>query len=128
MEFSAKDSQDDPDKVVQPGDHLVFNLPGWLHTISNAVDLTNATDDVVLKCENAADAHAVTCVFTDFAETNSQDVGGRYTMLVYGVADTKIIPRSFNIGSATVNVPSILDEDVIDKGVLPRSRIRTSPR
>ena len=117
--FNAEAFQDDPEKAVQPGDYLVFNLPGWLHTVSDAVDLTNATDDVVLECENADDEHAVTCVFTDFVEKNSQDVGGRYTMLVYGVADTKIIPRSFDIGSATVSVTSILDEDVIDKGVLP---------
>ncbi|MCK7643220.1 DUF5979 domain-containing protein [Corynebacterium sp. CCM 8835] len=119
IDFSAKEFQDDPDKAVQPGDYLVFELPGWLHTVSKAVNLTDASGDVVLECENADDDHAVRCVFTDFVTKNSQDVGGHYDMLVYGVANEEITPWSFDIGPATVSVTSILDEDVIGDGVLP---------
>ena len=98
IDFSAEKYQNDPDKSVKPGDYLLFQLPGWLQTVSEPVNLANDTGDVLLECEKASGDKAVKCVFTDYVREHSQDVRGEYTMLVYGVEGQEFNPRTFEIG------------------------------
>ncbi len=112
------------ENAPKANDTITVTLPDWVQFPAATVEMRNDDGQVVANCvqtaKSGAESSRLVCTFTDFVETNTDNLKGGFSTTLNLVKASAISPTSITVGSVTADLSAIASPEVIAKGVVDR--------